>query len=66
MVFIIIVIPMLLYRLGLSIKDENGRTPIHSAFRLSNNSNNNRLEAEKVFDIDMDFGDKVIDTFLQS
>jgi hypothetical protein len=44
-----------------NIKDENGRTPIHSAFRLSNNSNSNKSESETIFDVDIDFGSKVLD-----
>jgi hypothetical protein len=50
------------YRLGVNIRDEHGRTPVHSAFRLSNNSNSNKSAPEKLFDVDIDFGSKVIDT----
>lgn len=50
----------------MNIKDEHGRTPIHSAFRLSNTSSGNKSEAEKLFKIEDDFGNEVSDTFLLS
>ncbi len=52
------------YRLGVNIKDANDRTPIHSAFHSSTISNTNNSNPEKQFNIDMDFGNKVIHKFL--
>ncbi|CAF1205520.1 unnamed protein product [Rotaria sordida] len=42
------------FELGINIKDAHDRTPIHSAFRSSNNST-----SEKQFNIDINFGDKI-------
>jgi hypothetical protein len=45
--------------LGVNIKDEHGRTPIHSAFRLSNTPNSSISEPENRFKVDGDFGEQV-------
>ncbi|CAF3672911.1 unnamed protein product [Rotaria sordida] len=42
---------------GVNIKDENGRTPIHSAFRSSNNISN----IENQFMTEIDFGNQIQD-----
>ncbi len=47
-------------RFGVNIKDVNDRTPIHSAFRLSNNISNN----ENQFEIETDFGNKVLNKYI--
>jgi len=47
-----------------NIKDADERTPIHSAFRSSNNSSPNKSNPEKQFNIDMDFGNKVFHKFI--
>lgn len=44
-----------LNRFGVNIKDEHGRTPIHSAFRSSTHKRSNENE----FTVEYDFGDKV-------
>ncbi|CAF2395150.1 unnamed protein product [Rotaria sp. Silwood2] len=47
------------FKLGVNIKDAHYRTPIHSAFRSSNNLNTNNSTLEKQFDVDINFGDKI-------
>jgi ankyrin repeat protein len=47
------------YRLGVNIKDAHDRTPIHSAFRSSNNLNTNNSNQEKKLNTETDFGNKV-------
>jgi hypothetical protein len=49
-----------LNRLGVNIKDANERTPIHSAFRSSNNTNTNLSNSKEQFNTDEDFGKKVL------
>ncbi|CAF3944056.1 unnamed protein product, partial [Rotaria magnacalcarata] len=48
-------------RFGVNIKDANGRTPMHSAFRPSNILNTNSSKQEKPFDIETDFDKKILD-----
>ncbi|CAF0870230.1 unnamed protein product [Adineta steineri] len=55
----IILLSNIAFKLGVNIKDAYGRTPIHSAFRSSNNSNSNKSNIEKPFDIENDLGDKI-------
>jgi hypothetical protein len=55
---------ILIYRLGVNIKDADERTPIHSAFRSSNNLNPNKSNPEKQFNIDTDLGNKVFQKFI--
>ncbi|CAF0926376.1 unnamed protein product [Rotaria sp. Silwood1] len=47
------------FKLGVNIKDAHDRTPIHSAFRSSNNLNINNTTSEKQSDISRYFGDKI-------
>ncbi|CAF4155628.1 unnamed protein product [Rotaria socialis] len=49
------------FRFGINIKDANGRTPMHSAFRPSNLLNTNSSKQEKPFDIETDFDNKILD-----
>ena len=52
--------------MGVNIKDAHGRTPIHSAFRSSNNLNTNNSKSEKQLDMELDIGNKVFDFFIYS
>ncbi|UJR28363.1 hypothetical protein I4U23_009606 [Adineta vaga] len=56
----LILLSNIAFEIGVNIKDENGRTPLHSAFRLSNTSTNtNESNLEKQFNPETDFGDKI-------
>ena len=46
----------------MNIKDANGRTPIHDAFRSSVKMNVDKTNPEKRLQIDSDFGNKVCTT----
>ncbi len=47
-------------RFGVNIKDTNDRTPIHCAFRSSKNLS----KIENQFQIETDFGDKVLKKYI--
>ena len=50
------------FSFGVNIKDANGRTPIHDAFRSSVKMNVDKTNPEECFQIDTDFGIKVCTT----